>query len=91
MTGVQTCALPILNFLADTGASLSIFPHKSNKATTGPKLVAIEGSQMKLWGFAKKSVKFGENVFEFKLILADVTTPILGPDFFAHFSLLVSL
>ena len=51
-------------------------------------MVAIEGSQIKSWGFSLKTVKFGENVFEFKFIL--VTTPILGADLFAHFSLLVS-
>jgi hypothetical protein len=40
-----------LDFLVDTGASLSILPHKSKQAVRGPKLLGVDGSPIAAGGF----------------------------------------
>ena len=78
-----------LDFLVDTGASLSILPHTSNQAVRGPKLLGVDGSPIAAWGFRKTRVQFGQHKFEFNFLLAAVATPILGFDFLKKFRLAV--
>jgi hypothetical protein len=77
-------------FLADTGASLSILPHKSNARPSGPKLLSVNGENIKAWGYKPHTLVFGQSKFTFRFLLADVKNPILGNDFFKKFNLLVS-
>ncbi len=68
-------------FLVDTGASLSLLPHKSKNPCSGPPLVSASGSPIRSWGFQRHTVKFGSHAFTFNFLLADVARPILGFDF----------
>ena len=77
-------------FLVDTGASLSILPHQSHSATSGPKLVGADGKAIPAWGFRETAVQFGPHKFTFKFLLAAVASPILGFDFLAKHGLCVS-
>ena len=69
------------SFLVDTGASLSILPHKLSDSVFGPKLVSVNGSAIPAWGFKNVTVQFGLYTFTYRFLLADVKNPILGFDF----------
>lgn len=77
-------------FLADTGASLFILPHKSKAHPSGPKLVSVNGEKISAWGFKPVSLTFGQHKFLHRFLLADVQNPILGIDFLKKFDLIVS-
>ena len=36
-------------FLVDTGAAVSVYPHHSSKAATGPPLVGADGKSIAAW------------------------------------------
>ena len=76
-------------FLVDTGASRSVFPHHSSKASTGPRLLIADGRPTKSWGCRTLPLQFGDRRFQFPFLLAAVDNPILGADFLAEFDLLV--
>ena len=77
------------NFLVDTGAAVSVFPHKSGEASTGPALVGADGKNIASWGKVSKRLVFGAASYLCTFILAAVTKPILGVDFLAAHRLLV--
>ena len=77
-------------FLADSGASLSIVPYKSQARPFGPTLRSASGASISAWGYKTLQVKFGKTRFNHRLLLADVANPILGMDFFTKFNLLIS-
>ena len=77
------------NFLVDTGASRSVFPHHSSAAPSGPRLLMADGRPAKAWGSRTLPLQFGNRRFQFSFLLADVDRPILGADFLAEFDLLV--
>ena len=76
-------------FLVDTGASRSVFPHHSSKASTGLRLLMADGRPTKSWGCRTLPLQFGDRRFQFPFLLAAVDNPILGADFLAEFDLLV--
>jgi hypothetical protein len=76
-----------LNFLVDSGASLSIIPFSSTQMPLGPKLLGANGASIHTWGFQTKTVKIGTNTFEHEFLLAKVAIPFLGLDFFRKFQL----
>ena len=76
-----------LNFLVDSGATLSIIPFTSSLTPLGPKLIGANGAQIPTWGFQKQTVTFGSQQFTHDFLLAKVATPILGLDFFRKFQL----
>ena len=80
------------NFLADSGASLSILqlPHTSSNCTSGPKLKSVNGANISAWGFKTIPLKIGLFRFVHRFLLADVANPILGIDFFKQHGLLIS-
>ncbi|WP_371068079.1 hypothetical protein, partial [Salmonella enterica] len=59
-----------LNFLVDSGASLSIVPHQSEAAPTGPHLIGANGAAIPAWGFKKFNVTFGGKDFSFNFLQA---------------------
>jgi hypothetical protein len=77
------------NFLVDTGAAVSVFPHKSNSPSSGPPLAGADGKPIPSWGRVKKSLTFGFRTFLCSFILAAVSKPILGVDFLSANRLLV--
>jgi len=77
-------------FLVDTGASFSVFPHFSSDPTTGPALYGAAGKIIPCWGEKVLQLCFNGKPFEWTFLLAVVSFPILGVDFFRHFQLSVN-
>ena len=80
-----------LDFLVDTGASVSLFPHQGGERRRGPQLKQADGSALPCWGRRRLSPCFGGRVFSFDFLLAGVDRPILGMDFLAKFKWLVDV
>ena len=78
-------------FLVDTGASVSVLPHRPTKADRPhASLRAADGNNIPAWGTAHRRLLFGDRLFEnVPFTLAGVDKAILGADFFAANSLLV--
>ncbi len=77
-------------FLADSGAAVSVVPHKSTAPASGPPLVGANGAPIKSWGAVNKKVRFGTSDYEFSFVLADVAYPIVGLDFLAAHQLTIA-
>jgi hypothetical protein len=75
-----------LNFLVDSGASLSIIPFSSSQTPLGPKLLGANGQHSHL-GISSKNYQNWTSQFEHEFLLAKVAIPILGLDFFRKFQL----
>jgi hypothetical protein len=80
-----------LTFLVDTGAAVSVLPHSASPTTAqGPTLASADGKGIICWGKVYKSVCFnGKNFTDVLFVLAAVSKPILGADFFSKHHLLV--
>ncbi len=76
-------------FLVDTGASFSIFPHKSSTPPSGPALFGPAGKIIPCWGEKYLVLSFNGRQFHWTFLLAAVSFPILGVDFLRHYRLLV--
>ncbi len=76
-------------FLVDTGASVSVFPHRSSLPPNGPPLTGADGKPIASWGAVTRKLSFGLQTFLCSFILAAVSRPILGVDFLAKHRLLV--
>ena len=73
--------------MADIGADISVFPASSeDRCQTSPQtpLAAANGTGIKTWGRRNVHLQLGDRQFWQNFILADVTRPILGADFFAN-------
>ena len=80
-----------LRFLVDTGASFSLFPHKSSATPSGPSLTGANGQVIPCWGERTLTLSFSGRSFTWTFLLAAVDFPILGADFLRHFRLVVDL
>jgi hypothetical protein len=76
-------------FLVDTGATVSVFPHRSSAASSCPLLSGAEGKPISAWGKVTKKLNFGLHTFIVSFILAAMSKPILGIDFLSAHCLLV--
>jgi hypothetical protein len=76
-------------FLVDTGAAVSVFPHRSSAASSGPLLSGADGKPISAWGRMTKKLNFGLHTFIVSFVLAAVSKPILGIDFLSAHHLLV--
>ncbi|QQP54921.1 Gag-pol polyprotein [Caligus rogercresseyi] len=85
------------SFLVDTGAEVSVLPPEPNQRRQQPlsALLAANGTQIKCWGQKTIQLAFGpvgnQKHFSWRFHVADVSRPILGADFFAHFGLMIDL
>ena len=82
-------------FLADSGADVSVFPATASdrlasegscslRAANGSGIKTY-GSGIKTYGTSTRHLNFPDIAFSHKFVLADVTRPLLGADFFdAH-------
>jgi hypothetical protein len=75
-------------FLVDTGAAVSVFPHRSSAASLGPLLSGGDGKPISAWGKVTKKLNFGLHTFIVSFIFAAVSKPILGIDFLSAHRLL---
>ncbi len=76
-------------FLVDTAASYSILPHRSSLPATGPKLFGPAGQLIPCWGDRLVQLRFQDQDFSWKFLLADVAFPIFGVDFLRAHKLLI--
>jgi hypothetical protein len=58
-------------FLVDTGASYSIFPHRSSLPAMGPKLFGPAGQLIPCWGDRLVQLRFQDQDFSWKFLLAE--------------------
>jgi hypothetical protein len=82
-------AISGLDFLVDSGAIRSVLPHQSTAAAAGPQLVGADGRNIPCWGSKTLSVTFCGCDFSVDFLLAAVSKPILGLDFFVHNNLVI--
>ena len=84
-----------IKFLVDTGADVSILPRefKHKSLPFQIQLTAANGTNINSYGYLMTYVTFPElkRSFQAKFIVADVTTPILGADFFKEHNLLIDV
>jgi hypothetical protein len=64
-------------FLVDTGASYSIWPHKSPKPAIDPHLFCPSGQRISCWGERVLRLQFHDRPFSWPFLLADVDFPIV--------------
>ena len=76
-------------FLVDTGAAVSVLPHRSAAPSSGTPLTGADGRAIASWGTVTKKLCFGLRTFLCTFILAAVSKPILGINFLAAHRLLV--
>ena len=83
------CQLTGRRFLLDTGASYSLWPHRSSSPSSGPRISGPSGSVIPCWGDRPFTVRFQGRTFKWNFLLAHVSFPIIGIDFLQHFGLFV--
>ncbi len=67
------------SYLVDTGAALSLLPHKSPLLSSRSSTVNANGEAIPSWQFVSK--QFGTIHFVHNLLQGNVSQPILGVDF----------
>jgi hypothetical protein len=65
-------------YLVDTGASFSIFPHKSSTPPSGQKLTGPDGQLIPCWDEKRIVLVFHGRRFAWTFPLADVEFPIIS-------------
>lgn len=81
-------------FLIDSGSDICCYPkHFLPKSQTrnrlGYDLVAANSSVIHTYGFTNLQFNLGlKRLYKWKFVISDVSLPIIGADFLAHFSLL---
>lgn len=84
-----------MQFLVDTGADLCVVPRKMIRAQHQPstyELSAANGTTITTYGTAAMILEFGlRREFPWRFVIADVSRPIIGADFLAHYGLVVDL
>jgi hypothetical protein len=76
-------------YLVDTGAAVSVFPHRGPPAAASRDLSGPDGCPILSWGQVIRQLTFGKLVLTCTFVLAAVSQPFLGVDFLARHKLLV--
>jgi hypothetical protein len=80
-------------FLIDTGSDLCVFPRKflpQRGSRFDYDLCAANGTTISTYGWLPLSLNLGlRRDFTWRFVVADVSQPLIGADFLAHFGLLV--
>ena len=86
-----------LTMMVDTGAQISVLPPSqlppgcSLDAAAAPRLTAANGSTIRTHGYADHAVVLSGRPYQWRFLVADVTSPILGADFLGHYRLSVDM
>jgi hypothetical protein len=80
-------------YLVDSGAEVSVFPSSEmdRRNTPSERLLAANKSSIAAFGRQILPLCFGTSTYEQEFVVADVTQPILGANFFITNSLLIDL
>jgi hypothetical protein len=73
-----------VRYLVDSGAALSLLPHRSLLPPSGPPIINANGGNIPSWQFVDRPLHFGNNCFTHSFLQANVSQPILGADFPQH-------
>jgi hypothetical protein len=80
-------------FLIDTGSDLCVYPCRliaEHRERVNYNLCATNGTTIHTYGWLPLSLNLGLcQDFTWRLIVADVTQPLIGVNFLSHFGLLV--
>ena len=79
------------HFLVDTGATYSVFLHRSSAPASGPVLTGPVGRPIATWGEMEIPLLFDVQHFTWNFLSAAVQLPILGMDFLQQQGLLVDV
>lgn len=82
-------------YLVDTGSDLCVLPRTlahSHHEKTDYKLCAANGSVINTYGDVTLNLDFGlRRSFQWRFVIANVATPILGADFLSYYDLMVDI
>ena len=84
-----------INFIIDSGASISIIPprfvHLDRLCHTAVNITTANGQPVRCYGeiSLKIAIKSLRRSFTWTFVIADITNALLGADFLSHFDLLV--
>jgi hypothetical protein len=76
-------------YLVDTGAAVSVFPHRGPPQSASRELLGPDGRHIPSWGQVQSKLTFGGMVFSYVFWRAAMSRPILNFDFLAKHKLLV--
>ena len=86
------CPVSGLDFLIDTGASLSLIPYRSyTKPVSEFVLRGANGSRIDTYGFEEREIFIGGVVQRWRFCLADTRSAILGADFLRYTDAVIDL
>jgi hypothetical protein len=80
-----------ITYLVDTGAALSLIPHRSPLPSSGPSIVNANGDAIPSWQFVSKNLRFGSNNFVHYFPQENISQPIIGMDFWSLHSLTIDV
>ena len=84
-----------VRFLIDTGADLCVFPHTKlpkPRAKSNYERSAANDTTIVTYGTITLSLDLGlRRQFTWRFVVADVSKPIIGADFLAHYGVLVDI
>jgi len=82
-----------VNFLIGTDADLCVYPRMVREPRQrSPYKLTAANTIIHTYGTETLMLNFGlRRTFTWRFVIADVTKPIVGPDFLAHYGLLVDL
>ena len=84
-----------IRFLVDTGADLCVFPRtmvREPREKSTYELWAATETTIATYGIITLTLNLGlRRVYTWKFVIADVSKPIIGVDFLAHYELLVDV
>ena len=74
--------------LVDSGSQVSAWPpDPGDVPIQGMNLKAVNGSKIKCYGHKEVTVKIGRKPYKYRVIKADVSSPVIGWDFVRHYRL----
>jgi hypothetical protein len=82
------------DYLVDSGAELCVIPASNadrRNQSEGGSLIAANGSKIQSYGKRELALQFGTSKFTQVFMVADVSQPILGANFFSKNHLLIDL
>ena len=84
-----------VRFLIDTGATCSLLPasqwKKPHLPPSNVKLAAANGTPIPTYSHQHLTLRISKCYYSWNFVVADVTIPLLGADFLAHYQLLVDI
>ena len=77
-----------LHLLVDSGSQVSAWPpDPGDVPVQGMNLKAVNGSKIQCYGHKEVEIKIGRKAYKFRVIKADVASPVIGWDFVRHYRL----